>query len=744
MDRIKSISQKNDSFKAVIVISSIFVLIYGMFFYAAQEIKDNRVEIALAQEIKTLKTYYEVTVKYGVQDAQIIQASLDSSKQAERLFTKSQLPSNSKEEQDEIRDELYDFLLPMYESMHARGGLQFQCAFADNTSFLRMHDPDVYGDDLSKIRYSFPTVNKTQKTVQGFEQGRVTNGFGYVFPYFDRNGKHIGAVEISLDSSVIQQNLFDTSGIYSHFLLKKDTFTEEVLRDKDTAHDYIPSIESRDYMLSMTKHINKQELETKRRDVIEPLRDEIDKKIASGKPFASYIVLEDTAVAVAFLPILDSRGKEVVAYFVSYTDNHTIYGAFNDYKQFQAFLAVSLLFLFYFIYNNSIHKRELSKQIIAATQASKAKSEFLANMSHEIRTPLNAMLGFIELLKDEKLDKKPLEYVNIIDSSSKSLLNIIEDILDSSKIESGKLAIEKIDFNVREEFSFVVLLFEAKTAEKDIHLTLDIKERVPVAIKTDLLRLKQVVLNLVGNSIKFTNNGKSISITTDYVDGLLKVSIKDQGKGISHDKLSHIFEAFSQEDNSTTRKYGGTGLGLTISSQLIKLLGGELKVKSEVEVGSEFYFSIPAEIGVEHKPVKLSNEEMAFDDKKVLLVEDNKANQMFMKIILKKLKLEFDIANDGLEAIEAFKINTYDVILMDENMPNLNGLEASRQIIAIEKEKKLEHTPIIALTANALKGDRERFLSAGLDEYLTKPINKETLSITLKQLIDKRQKAKDI
>ncbi len=724
------------------VIASIFLTIYGIFFYTAEEVKDNRIKIALAQEVVTLKTYYEVTIKYGVQDAKIIQASLDSSKQAERIFNEAQLPTISKQRQSELRDELYDFLLPMYDSMHARGGLQFQCAFPDNTSFLRMHDPDVFGDDLSKIRYSFPTVNRTKKTVEGFEQGRVTNGFGYVFPYFDKHGKHIGAVEISLDSSVIQQNLIDTSGVYSHFLIKKDTFTKDILESKDTAHEYVPSIESDEYMLSMTKHIKKEELAKKRIELILPIQDEIKVNMASGIPFASYIVLDDTAVIIAFLPILDTRQKNIVAYFVSYTESHNIYGAYRDYRQFQVLLIASLLFLFYFIYSNTIHRKELSTQIEVAEKASKAKSEFLANMSHEIRTPLNAMLGFIELLKEEKIDPKPLEYINIIDSSSKSLLGIIEDILDSSKIESGKLAIDKIDFNTREESKMITILFDAKVTQQDIRLILNIHDRVPVAINSDLLRLKQIIANLIGNSIKFTQKGKNITVDIDYVDSRLSISVKDEGKGISPDKLSHIFKAFSQEDDSTTRKYGGTGLGLTISSELVRLLGGELKVKSEVGVGSEFYFSIPADVGVEQINTKEDEKDITFDGKRLLLVEDNKANQMFMKVMLKKLKIEFDIANDGLEAIEAFKINTYDIILMDENMPNLNGIEATKQILEIEKEEKFVHTPIIALTANALKGDKEKFLNAGLDEYLTKPISKESLSHALITFINKETMSK--
>jgi len=377
-------------------------------------------------------------------------------------------------------------------------------------------------------------------------------------------------------------------------------------------------------------------------------------------------------------------------------------------------------------------KTELANtQRDSAVNSAKAKSEFLANMSHEIRTPLNAILGFVDILKDENKGRKSLEHIDIIGSSSRSLLQIIEDILDFSKIESGKLDIDKVDFNTKAEFEIVTYLFNAKASEKNINLSLNLNDNLPQVLNTDSLRIKQIISNLLSNAVKFTSHGKNIEINIDYKDNQLHVSIKDEGKGIAKDKLSHIFESFSQEDNSTTREFGGTGLGLSISSELVKLLGGELKVKSELDVGSEFYFSVPAEIGIEPTLQVKNLPNIGFDGKKILLVEDNKANQMFMKVIFKKLNIKFDISNDGLAAIDAFKENRYDLILMDENMPNLNGIGATKQILEIEKQENLEHTPIIALTANALKGDRKRFLDAGMDEYLTKPVDKEKLTEAL-------------
>jgi len=384
--------------------------------------------------------------------------------------------------------------------------------------------------------------------------------------------------------------------------------------------------------------------------------------------------------------------------------------------------------------------REASKMAVRAAQASKSKSEFLANMSHEIRTPLNAILGFIDLLKEKEEDKEKLKYIATVQSSSNTLLGIINDILDFSKIESGNLGIDKVDFNVDAEFSTLVELFKAKASEKSVNLTLIMDDNMPAALNSDPLRIKQVIANLLSNALKFTPRNGKVALNIGYKNKQLVVSVKDSGIGVPKDKQKHIFKAFSQAESSTTRKYGGTGLGLSISSRLISMLGGKLKLESEEGKGSTFSFAIDVEIGKYKKATStLKPETLNIQDKKILLVEDNKANQMFMSLILKKFKLQFEIANDGLEAITAFENGNYDLILMDENMPNLNGIEATKRILAIEKEQALNHTPIIALTANALKGDREKFLDAGMDEYLTKPINKEKLAETFKAFLTPKE-----
>ncbi len=379
------------------------------------------------------------------------------------------------------------------------------------------------------------------------------------------------------------------------------------------------------------------------------------------------------------------------------------------------------------ITKEKIYQEQLKLAKTNAEETAKMKSDFLANMSHEIRTPLNAIIGFIDVLKDEETDKVKSEYLDIVNSSSKSLVNIINDILDFSKIESGKLGIEHIDFESQKEFDMTKELFKAKANEKNIQIQIQYIE-VPKYLKSDILRIKQIINNLLSNALKFTPDDGDITISIKYKNNKLLVAVKDSGVGINEDKLESIFEAFSQEDLSTSRKYGGTGLGLSISSRLTNLLGGQLKVKSRLGVGSIFYFEIPVEIGKAIAKELQSNEKIDnLEGKKILLVEDAEANQKVMKVLLEKKKMKVYIANDGLQGTKMYKLEKYDCILMDENMPNMNGLEATKEILNYEQDNKLSHTPIIALTGNAADGDRERLLAAGMDEYLNKPIDRKKL-----------------
>lgn len=371
-----------------------------------------------------------------------------------------------------------------------------------------------------------------------------------------------------------------------------------------------------------------------------------------------------------------------------------------------------------------------------AEEASRQKSSFLANMSHEIRTPLNAIIGFISLLHKEETDQKKRKYLDVVKNASDSLLKVISDILDITKIENGKLEIEHIKFDPYEKLINTTELFQAKAAEKGVIFKVNFSEYIPKVLISDPFRVQQILANLLSNAIKFTPAGSAVKCIIWYTNGSLHIKVKDYGIGIVKEKHDYIFEAFNQADNTMATEYGGTGLGLALCAELTKLLGGSLSLKSHKKGGS--IFTLVVKMEADEKILKESTDHnhtsnKSFLEGHILIVEDVEANRMFLGILLENMNLTYDMAESGLEALEKFKTNKYDIILMDENMPGLNGTATTKEILKIEKKQNLEHTPIISLTANALKGDRERFINAGMDDYLSKPIYPDTLFNTLEK-----------
>ena len=392
------------------------------------------------------------------------------------------------------------------------------------------------------------------------------------------------------------------------------------------------------------------------------------------------------------------------------------------------------------ITEQKIYEQALEQAKYLADKANKSKSEFLANMSHEIRTPMNGILGFVDQLAKSETEPERQKQFEIIKNSSTTLLSIINDILDFSKIESGSMEIESHPYNVYKFCHEITDVFSELTNNKKITLNKNIDENIPKCLLIDQVRIKQVIFNLLSNAVKFTPEGGEITLNSKYDinTNTLSCSISDTGIGIAKDKQTKIFEAFGQEDASTTRKFGGTGLGLSISSKLISMMGGELKVESELNKGSRFYFTIPLSICKEQTNEVLqdnANDKNTIIKGNVLIVEDNKTNQMLMSIILDETDVSYDIANDGIEALDKYKHNSYDIILMDENMPNMNGIEATKQIRQIEKENSKDKTTIVAVTANALSEDRQRFLDAGMDDYLSKPYTEDAVIGVLRKYL---------
>ncbi len=515
---------------------------------------------------------------------------------------------------------------------------------------------------------------------------------------------------------------------------------------------------------------------------------------------------------------------------------------------------------------------------LTALQANEAKSLFLANMSHEIRTPLNGIVGFTEILRSTELTAEQEEFLNIIDKSSENLLSIINNILDLSKIESNKIEIENIVFDSMAEFESAIETYAVAAAEKNIDLNFYMDPTISPKLKGDPTKIKEILINLLSNAIKFTSYGGEINVEIKKVDeGVnftprIYFSVQDNGIGMTKEQQSRIFEAFSQADVSVTRKYGGTGLGLTISSQFVELMGGKLELESAKDKGTTFYFSLPLEeitatepsymnvysdliVGKYEQeiPTKLDNylddyfkyfgpsvkhfetvgelkelidndlcknywvdidkakqnildaidnldksklvvianvtsrakiEDLGINqdnvifkpltlskmkgmlqfsssdapkleensvamkarkfDAKVLVTEDNVINQKLIQRVLEDHGIHVDIANNGLESFEKRKNGNYDLIFMDIQMPVMDGIEATHEILDYEEDEELPHIPIIALTANALKGDRERFLAEGMDEYITKPIQTEELLYVLNKFLGDKATTEDL
>ena len=378
---------------------------------------------------------------------------------------------------------------------------------------------------------------------------------------------------------------------------------------------------------------------------------------------------------------------------------------------------------------------ELEEALKAANIAKEVKSNFLANMSHEIRTPMNGIIGFTQLLLKTNLEEKQKKYVGIIESSTKTLMSIINNILDFSKIESGKTEIDLVEVDMTKELTNNILLFSKDAKKKGINYNFNIDEKIADFLYVDIHKVKQVLSNLINNAIKFTDENKKINIDIDLKDDLdnkqtILFSVEDQGVGIHPDKQSKIFEAFTQADNSITRKFGGTGLGLNISTAIVKLLGGKLQLKSEENIGSTFFFELEFEkVQNSHNneteildlDIKNNTSDMSdySQNLNILVVDDNEINLLLISEVLKNLNIKFVLAQDGQDAINKCKEEKFDIILMDINMPILNGIEATH---ILRDTYKIE-TPIIALTANSLEGDKEKFIENGMNDYLSKPFN---------------------
>jgi len=391
---------------------------------------------------------------------------------------------------------------------------------------------------------------------------------------------------------------------------------------------------------------------------------------------------------------------------------------------------------------------ELSVARDQAETATKTKSAFLANMSHEIRTPMNAIMGLTHLALQTELTEKQKDYLLKTHHSATSLLGLLNDILDFSKIEAGKMDMESIDFHLDDVLDNVFTLILIKAEEKGLALELETPQEIPRYLNGDSLRLGQILINLSNNAIKFTTKGR-VTIETKLIEKTsekhtLQFAVHDTGIGLTREQIGKLFKSFSQADSSTTRKFGGTGLGLTISKRLVEMMGGEIWVESEPEKGSSFIFTAcfghgnPEEITARSSQNESDREALkSIQNARILLVEDNEINQQIAQEILENEGFIIDIAQDGKQGVEAVEKNSYDLVLMDIQMPVMDGYEATR---AIRKKQKFKDLPILAMSASAMTHDQDEARAAGMNDHVAKPINVDTLMKTLLKWVEHKKR----
>ncbi len=758
------------------VLLIIFVILATVLFFIFDSRKNQNQEQHLELLTERYQLAYNTVFEQYKQLAETLFSGLRTRYHIQEIYHK--LLTADQTQKDALRQELLTAILPRYTELKKDVKLsQLHFHLPDNKSFLRLHAPEKYGDTLTTIRETVVHVNAKHSAIFGFEKGRMANGYRYVFPITDPNQTHLGSMEISFGPSVISSAIMKQYYVLSNFFIKQNIAKKEKLPQKHRS--YYKMSPSKNFFhdtesLNDIKKFNRQDIQQLK--LRQKTRDFIFAMVDSGQTKSTY----DPSIDMVFtvLPVFNPVTREMNA-FLTIKSFSNFFS--NEKEHFWTLYSLSLLLLFLLLFTYylqtskrnalELKNREMNEQSRAlieakevAESANHAKSVFLSNMSHELRTPLNSILGYTQIFAgDSTLTPQQQSGIRTMHRSGQHLLMLINDILDLSKIEADKMELVTSEFRLSAFLKGIEDIIRVRSQKKGLVFLCNLTNSLPISIEADELRLRQVILNLLSNSIKFTDTGHcTLTVQSEDIDAFsirLTIIIEDSGPGIATEMQKKIFSPFQQSGDRL--KYSeGSGLGLTISQKIIRLMGGELQVTSPINehpqegegVGSRFFFSIDVPVlavdkigkkepkicgyicfGKDGKISEQNTSEVQVQ-KKILIVDDELSNRAVLHDILKPLGFITSEATDGCEVLAACERFSPDAILMDLRMPKVDGYTATK---LIKEHQQFSHIPIIAISATVAseKTVTKRCRKHGFSAYINKPYSTtELLEILAREL----------